>query len=183
MSSIDDIINILNSADAETVQNPDNIVVEELKDDIKKEDEFINDTIQARKACIVDKKEKDGKNKKAAFKATYRYVDDDNKNDKKEDKKESGYGYNGYGYYNGYFSSSDKKTEQEKKKDEAKDKAKAVFREAARRTKESQSEDLFVRHKNAIKPKQQSKTSDSFKGGLIVAVLEACKKLIEIMEE
>ena len=183
MSSIDDIINAVNDAATETVQSPDNIVVEELKDDIKKEDEFINDTIQARKACIIDKKEKDNRGKKAAFKATYRYVDDE-KEEKKEGKKESGYGYNGYGYYGGYYSSSsDKKTEQEKKREEAKDKAKAVFKEAAKRTQESKSEDLFVRHKNVTKPKPQSKTMDSFKGGLITAILEACKTLIEIMEE
>ena len=179
MSSIDDIINAI--TEDEPIQTPDSIIVEELKDDIKKEDKFINDTIEARKACIIDKKEKGDKSKKAAFKATYRYVEDDDKEDKK-DKKETGYNY-GYGYYGGYYSSPEKKTEQEKKKEEAKSKAKAVFKEAARRTQESKSEDLFDRHRNIVKPKPQSKTADSFKGGLITAVLEACKTLIEIMEE
>lgn len=182
MSAIDDIIESLNKAAGEVMDEKE-AVVEDLKADFKKDDEFISDTIKTRKSCIIDKKEKSSKSKNAAFKSSSTYSFDDDEKDKKEDKKDGYYGsyYGGYGY--GYGYSEQKKTDAEKKKESAKEKSKTVFKEAAKRASESKSEDLFTRHKAITSPSKQSKTKDSFKGGLITAVLEACKTIIEIMEE
>ena len=180
MSAIDDIIESLNKAAGEVMDEKE-AVVEDLKADFKKDDEFINDTIKTRKACIIDKKERGSSNKKAAFKSeTYSFEPEE----KKEDKKEGyGYGYNGYGYGYGYGFSEKTKSDDEKKKESAKEKAKAIFKESARRASNTKSEDLFARHSAAISPNKKSKTKDSFKSGLITAILEACKTIIEIMEE
>ena len=180
MSAIDDIIASLNNAAGEVMDQKES-VVEELKADFKKDDEFINDTIKTRKACIIDKKERGSSNKKVAFKSeTYSFEPEE----KKEEKKDGyGYGYGGYGYGYGYGYSEKTKTDAEKKKESAKEKAKAIFSESAKRASSIKSEDLFARHSATISTSKRSKTKDSFKSGLITAVLEACRTIIEIMEE